>query len=69
MRKQDLEHPQLEAFEPILGQLCSLVFEQGIAALQKAALLRDPKDLISVIDANASTFRRFIRGCHYGWDC
>jgi len=68
MRKQDLEHPQLEAFEPILGQLCSLVFEQGIAALQKAALLRDPKDLISVIDANASAFRRFIRGCHYGWD-
>jgi hypothetical protein len=68
VRNRDLEHPQLVPFEPILKRICTLVFEQGIEALQKAALLRDPKDLISVIDANASAFRRFIRGCHYGWD-
>ena len=68
MRNRDLEYPQLEPFEPILKRLCTLVFEEGIEALQKADLLRDPKDLISVIDGNVSAFRRFIRGCHYGWD-
>jgi hypothetical protein len=68
VRRRDLEHPQLAPFEPILRQLETLVFEQGIEALQKADLLRDPKELTSVIDGNASAFRRFIRGCHYGWD-
>lgn len=68
MRNRELEHPQLAPFEPILKRLCTLVFEQGIEALQKADLLRNPKDLNSVIDGNASASRRFIRGCHYGWD-
>jgi hypothetical protein len=68
VRSRDLEYLQLEPFEPILKRLCTLVFEGGIEALQKADLLRDPKDLISVIDGNVSAFRRFIRGCHYGWD-
>lgn len=68
MRNRDLEHPQLAPFEPILRQLWTLVFEKGIEALQNANLLRDPKDLLSVIEANASANRRLIRGCHYGWD-
>ena len=68
MRKRDLENPQLPAFEPILKQLSILVFERGIEALQKADLLRNPRDLTSVIESDASAKRRFIRGCHYGWD-
>jgi hypothetical protein len=64
----DLEHSELEPFEPIVQSLYPLVFEYGIAALQKAGQLGKPEDLISVIKENASTFRRFLRGCHYGWD-
>lgn len=53
VHNRDLEHPQLAPFEPILRQLWTLVFQQGIEALQKADLLRDPKDLLSVIEDNA----------------
>lgn len=62
-----LEHSELKPFEPILDGLHRLVFEGGIEALQKADLLRDPEDLMSVID-DASANRRFLRGCHYGWE-
>lgn len=62
-----LEHPELKPFEPILNELHRLVFEGGIEALQKAGLLSNPEDLMSVIN-DASASRRFLRGCHYGWD-
>lgn len=64
----DLEHEQLEPFEPMLHSLYPLVFEYGIAALQKAGDLTNPKDLDSVIKASAGAYRRFIRGCQHGWD-
>jgi hypothetical protein len=63
-----LEHPELPSFEPNLNQLLRLVFEGGIDALQKQGLLGDPKDLLSVIKSSVSANRRFIRGCHYGWN-
>src|SRR6266404_5170353 len=63
-----LEHPELPSFESILNQLNRLVFEGGIDALQKQGLLGGPKDLLSVIRSSVAANRRFIRGCHYGWN-
>jgi len=64
----ELEHEDLERFEPILQGLMPLVFEAGIHALQKAGVLGDPRSLTKVIAGDRSAYRRFIRGCHYGWD-
>ena len=63
-----LEHPELSAFEPLLDSLYPLVFEAGIEALQREGLLNKPEDLIPVIKRSVAAYRRFIRGCHYGWD-
>jgi len=64
----DLENPELEAFEPILQHLDRLVFEGGIEALQKVGALGNSQELLSVIKTDPSLNRRFLRGCHYGWN-
>lgn len=64
----NLEHDKLEPFEPILDFLHPLVFEYGIAALQKAGDLTNPTDVPQVIERSTGAHRRFIRGCHYGWE-
>ena len=68
MLRTDLNHPELPGFEPIIKQLWPLVFESGTQALQKAKLLGGSKDVTRAIDSGPAAFRRFIRGCHYGWD-
>ena len=67
MHRADLQHPDLNDFETILNTLFPLVFEGGIAALQTVGIIRKPDELMEAIETK-STFRRFIRGCHYGWD-
>ena len=64
----ELEHPGIEKFEPTLQGLMPLVFEAGISALQKSGQVSAPKDVIKVIEKDRAAYRRFIRGCHYGWD-
>ena len=63
-----MDHDRLEPFEPILDSLLPLVFEYGIAALQKSGDITDPAQLVQVIKDGKSAHRRFIRGCHYGWE-
>src|SRR6266446_3442027 len=66
--RMDLENPELEAFEPVLRHLDRLVFEGGIEALQKVGALGNSQELLSVIKIDPSLNRRFLRGCHYGWN-
>ena len=63
-----LEHPALEPFEPLLKELRPLVFRSGIQALVSKGLLRHEDELRQVIEHSRPAMRRFMRGCHYGYD-
>jgi hypothetical protein len=57
-----LEHPDLIAFEPILKHCHQLAHTTGMAALRDAG--RPFEEAMT----NRAAHRRFIRGCHYGFD-
>lgn len=57
-----LDHPELEPFEPLLRKIHTLAFTGGIDALASRGLTM--KD----IEHDESARKRFIRGCHYGYD-
>ncbi|MGH2362398.1 MAG: hypothetical protein ACRDGM_17885 [bacterium] len=57
-----LEHPGLDAFEPLLRKLHTLAFTGGIEALASHGLTM--KD----IERDQAAHSRFIRGCHQGYD-
>lgn len=63
-----LEHPNLPPFEPVLERIYRLVFEGGIDALQRAGLASSGESVLSVIQQSDGARRRFMKGCHYGWD-
>jgi hypothetical protein len=63
-----LEHADLEPFEQTLDKLYLQVFEGGIEALQKEGIISDPSTVKDITNRRGIGFRRFIRGCHYGWD-
>lgn len=57
-----LEHPALQPFESILIPLLDTAFTSGINALEAVG------KKIEDIKKSESARRRFIRGCHYGYD-
>jgi hypothetical protein len=63
-----LDHPALEPFEPLLNTLHQYVFHAGIDALMERGIIRQDKELPSAIRESPSVLRRFLRGCHYGFD-
>ncbi|MGE0273787.1 MAG: hypothetical protein AB7P84_21160 [Alphaproteobacteria bacterium] len=56
-----LEHPDLNAFEPQLRRIAETAFSGGLTALAQAG--RSVRN----IEHDLATYRRFIRGCHYGF--
>lgn len=57
-----LEHPALERFDPLLDHVVDTAHTSGLQALAKVGLtLQD-------IKSSPSAHRRFLRGCHYGFD-
>jgi hypothetical protein len=56
-----LEHPHLPAFEPQLRRITETAFTGGLDPLTQAG--RSVKD----IEHDLAAYRRFIRGCHYGF--
>jgi hypothetical protein len=63
----DIDHSPLSRFEPILAELHHYAFHAGIDALQERGLLREDRELPTVL-RSPSAKRRFLRGCHYGFD-
>lgn len=57
-----VEHPGLEGFEPLLDRVLDIAHTSGIQALAQAGLRLDD------IKTRPSAHRRFLRGCHYGFD-
>ena len=58
----NLEHPQLEPFEPTLSRLMGITHTSGIWELEKKGFrLPEIKD-------RPAALRAFLRGCHYGYD-
>lgn len=57
-----LDHPELPPFEPILKPITDLVLASGIRALSSVGCR------VNDIKENPQALRRFIRGCHYGYD-
>ena len=57
-----LEHPELDSFEGLLGRITDTAFTGGLQALSRAG--RTVHDT----EGDRSAYRRFIRGCHYGFD-
>jgi len=57
-----LDHPGLDPFEPLLRKLHTLAFTGGIEALASRGLTM--KD----IERDEAARRRFLRGCHQGYD-
>jgi hypothetical protein len=58
-----LDHPDLEPFEPIVIRLWRLQSSGGVKVLRELGIPRVEGPWGSEGDR-----RRFIRGCHYGWD-
>lgn len=58
----NLDHSNLEPFEPTISQLLAVGHTSGIWELEKKGF-RLPD-----IEHNSSALRHFIRGCHYGFD-
>jgi hypothetical protein len=56
-----LEQPDLPAFEPQLRRITETAFTGGLDALAQTG--RSVKD----IEHDLAAYRRFIRGCHYGF--
>lgn len=57
-----LEHPDLSPFEPVLKRCVALAHTTGLRALEGVGRNLDE------IRTNRGAYRRFIRGCHYGYD-
>lgn len=57
-----VEHPGLEGFEPLLNHVVDIAHTSGIQALSQVGLRLED------IKTSPSTHRRFLRGCHYGFD-
>jgi hypothetical protein len=57
-----LDHPELPPFEPILKTITDIAFTSGIKALSSVGYKVDETK------HNPQAMRRFIRGCHYGYD-
>jgi len=55
-------------FEKTFRDLHWRVFHNGIDALKKEGIIRLDSELLATIKRSSSAFRRFIRGCHYGFD-
>lgn len=58
----ELEHPNLELFEPIVTKLLDTAFTGGFKALESHGF--KTKDF----ERDPRARSRFIRGCHYGYD-
>lgn len=56
-----LEQPNLPVFEPQLRRITETAFTGGLGALMQAG--RTVKD----VEYDFAAYRRFIRGCHYGF--
>jgi hypothetical protein len=57
-----LEHPELDEFGPLLLTLVDTAHTSGIQALTQVGLNMEH------IKTSPSAHRRFLRGCHYGFD-
>src|SRR3990170_2626170 len=57
-----VEDPSLEGVEPLLDHLITTAHTSGIQALHQAGLRLED------IKTSTSAHRRFLRGCHYGFD-
>lgn len=57
-----LDHADLQPFEPILIPLLETAFTSGIKVLESVG------KKVEDIKKSESALRRFIRGCHYGYD-
>jgi hypothetical protein len=55
-------------FEKTFRDLHWRVFHNGIDALKKEGIIRLDSELLATIKRSSSAFRRFIRGCHYGFE-
>lgn len=58
----NLDHPELEPFEPELKRLLNIAFRSGIESLHSVGLR------LADIERDDSARRRFIRGCHIGYE-
>ncbi len=63
-----LEHPSLENFDSQLRAVHYTLFNHGLDALREHGLIRADREIASVLKSNKSAQRRFLRGCHYGFD-
>jgi hypothetical protein len=57
-----LEHPDLSPFEPVLKRCMALAHTTGLQALEGVGRK------LADIGTSRGAYRRFIRGCHYGYD-
>src|SRR6516164_2923377 len=57
-----LQHPELQDFEPVLRGYANIAHTTGIDALSAAG-----RKLMEIKE-NEGLHRKFIRSCHYGFD-
>lgn len=58
----NIRHAKLEDFEPMIRKLCKLAFTSGERVLESEGIM------LETLKTDPSARRRFIRGCHYGYD-
>jgi hypothetical protein len=57
-----------EPFEQTVRELHRYVFHGGIDALKQHGIIHRDEELLTKLEESPSVMRRFIRGCHYGFD-
>jgi len=62
MKPMQVEHPSLKPFEPLLWECSQIAHTTGLAALSNVGLA------LADIEHSPAAHRRFLRGCHYGYD-
>lgn len=57
-----------QEFEALVLKLDWQIFNFGIDELKKAEIIREDAELLPAINKSHSVMRRFVRGCHYGFE-
>src|SRR5262249_25552337 len=57
-----------QQFEALFRKVHRDAFHNGLEELKKEGIIRQDSELLTAINTSRSAFRRFIRGCHYGFD-